>query len=366
MKTDISSLELDYLMHELSFVKGSRVDKIFLKDKKDMFIQLYKAEFGKKLLRINVPHFLYATEDKPEFGHPSSFGMALRKRLHNLIITGFTNMKNERVVKITFEKKNEFGVIKRYFLYCELFLKGNLILVDEHGDIELVAEHQVWKDREIKPKAHYTVPQKKSLRLKEDLEKDLVKYLAEDMSLGGEFAEEILYRVHIDKHRHKLSESEIALLEKEIDDLTHIRDRSAYIYTKDKKKYAYPFQLSSFTDYDKIERFDTFNAALDHLFTRRMKTQKLEVQKKEKEKKLGKFEKIIKTQEEQLKKNERIIEESTKKGDLIYQNYAEITSILDQLKKARETMSWKEIKKNLKNPMIKKISEKNGKIVLDL
>ena len=367
MKTEISSLELSYLIKELEKLKGSRIEKIYAKDNKDLFIQFYKAELGKPILRVKAPNFLYLTLHKPSFSHPSNFCTALRKRLTNGKLTGISKLGNERIVKLTIDKMDENGLIKKKYLFFELFLKGNVILTDDSMDIDILAEGQIWANRELKAKQKYSVPKKHVYKLKGELDVELVKFLAESMNLGGEFAEEVCHRATIDKKRKVLSDSDVKLVNESIEELKSDSGGMGYVYSIAGKKQIYPFLMKSLVNYDKLDTFSSFNEALDSVLTAQDKLVQDKTLKKEKDKKKNKYEKILDAQQKSLEKNEKLIDDCTKKGDLIYQNFNYIAELLDQLKLARNTMSWKEIKGKLKNhKTIKSIDEKNGKIVLDI
>ena len=76
---------------------------------------------------------------------------------------------------------------------------------------------------------------------------------------------------------------------------------------------------------------------------------------------------IIRQQEAMIKGMEKAIDENQKKGELIYEHYTELESILKELNKAKEKYSWKEIKEKLKvHDVIKDLDEKDKKIVVDL
>lgn len=367
MKKDMSSLDMEYMIRDLAILKKSRIDKIFTFSKKDVLFQVYKAELGKPILRLNVPHLFYMTRHKAEFGHPSNFCMALRKRLKNGIITGLSKMGNERIIKLTIEKKEEDGFIRKYHLYFEFFMKGNVILVDDYGDIQLVAEPQVWSERKIKPKEVYHLPRKQVKELQNSLGKELVKYLAEECNLGGEFAEEVCFRSSIEKDRTEISDVEKKVIEDNIDAIRdHENNKGGFIYKIKGKKHIYPIRMGSLHYDGDIEIFDDFNSAVDDVFSKELKKMIKDSMSEKENKVVKKYQRIIDNQNMQLEKNNKIIEECSAKGDLIYQNYHEIDTILKELRKARETMSWKEIKEKISNPRIKKINEKAGKIILDL
>jgi len=73
---------------------------------------------------------------------------------------------------------------------------------------------------------------------------------------------------------------------------------------------------------------------------------------------------IIKQQETTITGLKKSIKENQEKAEVIYENYEKIKKILTEINKAKKTMSWKEIKKEL--PKNVKILEKEKKIILDI
>ena len=63
MQSEITVLELKYLVKELQVLVGSRVDTIYQPD--EFYVQVHKAGTGKMLLRIEK-NALWITQKKPE------------------------------------------------------------------------------------------------------------------------------------------------------------------------------------------------------------------------------------------------------------------------------------------------------------
>ena len=79
------------------------------------------------------------------------------------------------------------------------------------------------------------------------------------------------------------------------------------------------------------------------------------------------MESIIKQQENKIKGLQISITENQKKAELIYEKYVIVNKLLEDLKRAREKMSWKEIKDKLKDhKIVKDIKENEKKLVLEL
>lgn len=370
MKDGISSLELSYLVKEIRSIVHSRIDKIYSNDNKDLFIQLYKAELGKPILRAHVPKYTYMTTYKPNFAYPSNFVMRLRKMVKNGMIRAVSKIENERIMKIKIEKKENMDLVVRtsiFHLYFEFFLKGNIVLTDESDRIISAAENQVWADRKIRIGEKYMVPEKHVSPLRPSLDKELVRYIAEDMGYGGEIAEEVCELSSIDKHRKELAEWEMKTVKDSLESLTDMeKNTKGHVYGSGDSRRIYPFPMKTRERYKEHTMHDSFNAAIDSVMSSEMAENVRTSMDKEKQKTLKKQERIIDAQKKQLEKNKKIIEENTAKGDLIYSNYSEIQEIFEQLKEARKTMDWSEIKEKIKNKKIISIDEKSGKIVLDL
>jgi len=76
---------------------------------------------------------------------------------------------------------------------------------------------------------------------------------------------------------------------------------------------------------------------------------------------------LIEKQEEQLKIIEETYKENVQKGELLYEKYQIVDTLLKDLKVAKEKHSWKEIKEKLKSfHFVKEIKENEGKIILEI
>ena len=76
---------------------------------------------------------------------------------------------------------------------------------------------------------------------------------------------------------------------------------------------------------------------------------------------ISKQQKIIDMQLKQKAKLEEDYAACNKKAEALYQHYQQVQHLLEQLKEARKTMSWQEIKEKLKShKIIKNINEKNN------
>jgi len=371
MKTQLSSLEAHYLVKELKFLIGGRVDKIFQVDKKEFYLLLHVPSIGKKILRI-TDKLMYLTSNKPSTETPPGFCMYLRKQLGNGKLKEISQKESERIIEFVFEVKE--GLRK---LVVELFGGGNLLILDENNVILSATHYEKYKDRDVLAKNDYNYPKMKYnlfelkiLNLRELMLKsnkdNIVKCLAVDLGLGGIYSEEICLLAKVDKNQRpgNLKNSEVDEIYSTINKITNKKINSQIIY-KDKEAIdAAPFKLEFYKD-NEAKEFETFNSALEHYFINELKL----VKKKESpyESKINELKRIVSEQEDTIKKFNDKVAENTKKGELIYSNYSLIKEIIEEINKAKEKHSWKDIKKKLKgHKVIKDVDIKDKRIVIEV
>lgn len=367
MKTQISSLELFYLLKEIDIAK-SKVQQIYEIEKKDYIIQLHKTGIGKLLLRITPPSFFYQTKYKPEVQSPKGFIMGLRKHLKNSFFQSIQQIGFERIIELQFDTKEG----KKY-LYIELFGKGNVILTDENLNIINVAEQQRWADRFIKPGVEYTYPKREhnllelsKHELKEVInsEENIGKILATEFGLGKTYSDEVLKVAGIDKTIKELTDKDITELNNALQDLKSRELKPQIIYIDDMIKDIVPIDIIAYNDMKK-DKIESYNQAFDLVLTKEQKEVIEKVSSSKYEKQLGKVQKIIDMQSLQIEKLAATAKESQQIGESIYNNYQLIDEIFKELKKAKEKISWKEIKTKLKDHKIIK-DVNNGRITIDI
>lgn len=332
MKNQLTALDIHYLIKEFKELANSKVDKIYHPARKELLIQLYITNKGKKILRIMAPNLIFLTARKGEAEKPSGFCMFLRKSLEGSRLKEIKQINSERVVELVFQKK------EKYSLIIELFSKGNIVFCDNNKKIIALVEKQKWKDRNVDVGEKYIYPKKEYnfLKLKESefasfLKKSnkesIVKALAAELGFGGEYAEELCLLAGIKKNK-KLKELE----KKEIKGL--------------------------FDNIKKLINKKTGNLSAEI---------EPSIEKPLKSKTMIKTENIIKKQQERIKAVKNEIKEENKKAEMIYQKYKLVDEILKEMKKAREKHSWKEIERRLKgHKIIKKVISKESKIIVEI
>lgn len=354
MKIEMSALDLKYAVEELQELVGGRVDKIYQIGKREFFFRFYVPNKGKKILKLFLPNLMYLTARLGRMPQtPMGYCAFLRKYLNNARVREIRQKGFERIIEIVFEKKEKF------VLLIEMFSSGNMILCNENHIMLSPLEGQDWRCRSIRKGLKYEFPPERENILKLNLvrfkeiifgsERDsIVKTLAVDFGLGGVYAEEVCFGV-IDKGKGDVGDEEIKNLFKSLDELLS-RKLKPVAY---KGRRAFPFALKSFEG--EYKEFESFSAALDSVNFEKKVAFK------------DKIDVIIEKQEQNLTVLEKEIDENKKKGDGIYNNYALIADVLDQINVARKKISWGEIKEKLKgHKVVKEINEGEGKIVIEI
>jgi len=366
MPYTITALDMHFLVKELQVLISAKVDKIYQPNKQEFLIVFHIPRTGKKILRINLPNYMYLTEFKGDVpSQPSEFCKMLRKYLTNARLREFSQLGFERIVELVFEKKD--GKQK---LYIELFSIGNLVLTNEEGTIRSAVVTKKWRDRTIRGNIKYEYPRREhdctSIGLAEFQElvkksdkESIVKTLALDLGLGGRYSEELCLRASIDKSKKNLTELQIKALFKEIDKL-----RKSEIQAMSAGDVISPVQLTQFQD---VNLFNTFSEALDNVITKTVQEEQKKQSESAHSKELKRLQKVLKEQEETIKKLKKSAKENQKKGELIFEEYTTVNEVLIELNKAKEKLSWKEIKAKLKgHKVIKEIHEKNKEVIVEL
>ncbi|HII71276.1 TPA: hypothetical protein HA265_00805 [Candidatus Woesearchaeota archaeon] len=383
MKTEISSLELHFLVEELQSLVSSKVEQIYQVQEEggdlEFLFQFHLPGEGKRLLRIIMGKVLYLASNKGEApDKPPNFCLYLRKKLKNARLRSISQEGFERVVNMLFETKDA-----KFNLHIELFSKGNMILADESDTVLSALQYQEWKDRSIKPKKPYVPPQRgfnflslsaESLKaaLLASEKENLVKTLAIDVGLGGVFAEELCSMADIDKNvkSSSLSDGELSRLFSSSQDLLH-KELSPVIIYKDVDKDSSPQDILPFSisHYDGLvsRPFSSFNDAIDFVLTKKVDSSRVDSVAKESKTRQGQVDEIIHQQRLRIEGLETSEKENQRKGEIIYENYASVDELLRQVKELRKDHSWSEIKALLKsNSLVKSVDEKTGDIVLEL
>ncbi len=349
MKEEMSSVDIRYIVKELQWLIGARVDKVY-HNGDEIRLKLRTKEGRVDLILQAGKRFHITTYVKEAPKQPSSFTMLLRKHLSGGFIDAIEQHSFDRIVKVR---------VGEYTLIGELFRRGNVILVDSEDKIIAALRYGEYKDRTIKPKAEYRFPPARENPLDVSLERfielmrenkdlELVRALARKLNMGGMYAEEISIRAGFEKTTPVKELSDEDLLRVYEAMLKTFNDEpKPNIVFKDRSMHdVVPIELKIYEGFKK-RYFKTFSEALDEYFggitlekAKIEQTKRLETKKKQLLTTLKKQEEMLKGFEEGAKVNQEI-------GDLIYANYALIERLLEEFRKATETLGWDEFKKRI-------------------
>ncbi len=177
---------------------NSFIKKIYQVGPSEFIFQLYRSDLKKVHLFISLTKgIMFHEAERPDEASP--LAMTLRRMLSERRITGIEQINFDRVVKITLHTGQE--------LILELFREGNLIITNE-GLIEYAFNQREWRNRKIIRGEAYKPPMDSNPLDYTDAEfqdklqgskASIVQTLATRLSLGGENAEELVFRMGIDK-----------------------------------------------------------------------------------------------------------------------------------------------------------------------
>jgi predicted ribosome quality control (RQC) complex YloA/Tae2 family protein len=366
MKYSFSAMDLHMLLTEME-LGGSKVEKIYQPKKNDFLFVLHIPGHGKRILMVRLPGAMFLTDYKGEMPEePSQFCLFLRKHLSGSRVRATEQLGFERIVRMAFETKEA-----KYNLYIELFSQGNLVLCSEDGIIRSALIYKAWKDRTIRGGIAYDYPSRPHNLLEISLDglnqilagdkESVVKALALDLGLGGKYSEELCARAGIVKSKKRLNAQELESLFKEIQAMRSSRTDARICGME-----PLPFHMLTYEG-KQCEKRESFSEAVSEVVTSSVMTEEEDARREQDSKARKRIEKMMLEQEQAIASLQKSIVDNQRKGELIFENYAVVREVLDELNKAKRKHSWKEIKDKLKgHHTIKEIDEKEQQVVVDL
>ncbi len=119
-----------------NIASGGRIEKIYQPERDEIILQMRTREGGKRLLinaGSNNPRISFTSIQKENPMQAPMFCMLLRKHLTGALLSSVMQMGFERVVKLTFETRDELGFECKKYLIAEIMGKySNLIFADEN------------------------------------------------------------------------------------------------------------------------------------------------------------------------------------------------------------------------------------------
>jgi predicted ribosome quality control (RQC) complex YloA/Tae2 family protein len=336
----MSGIDTRAMVAELAGKLPLWIDKVYQFDSHTLAIRLngenraryqFIAEAGRRA------HFVKNLPEPPK--NPPQFAMLLRKYLSGGKVLAIHQHGLERIIVFSIGKGTT-----TFHLIIELYDEGNVILTDECYAIIKPLRHHRFKDREVVPRAQYTMspsdPTASEANLAAALKKDdrdLVRALAIGCMLGGTYAEYICAKAGLDKTTPAASVDPVVVfreLQALFDTVMHSPNP---VVTK---KHCEPVDLLGEPG---AQHFPTFSEALETFFP----LTKAERKTAEARPKLSREERILKYQRSAIKKFEDKIEKTEAIVAAIYENYALVTQVIASLDAASKRFSWQEIEKRL-------------------
>lgn len=359
----MSNVDIYTISDELNnLLSGARVDKSFQPTNDIVVIRFHVAGTGRVDLVMQCGSRIHTSQyplENPTI--PPSFPMLLRKRIKGAHVESIKQHNFDRVVEIRVKKDQYYTIV------VELFDKGNIILLDDENNIIQPLKRKQMSARDISSKKEYVFPEERGINpisitedeltsVFENSEIDVVRTLAMS-GFGSLYAEEIIARanetIEIEKTTptRELNEKQINAIYtniKELFDSLKEGKIKPQIVKKDTKEDVVPLDLVKYQDFEKTQ-FKNFNEACDEFYSKKVNTTIKDVKEAAWNKKVNKFEKRLRLQQETLDNFNKTIEESQYKGEIIYSNYTTIENIVNVVTQARDKgYSFKDIGKTLK------------------
>ena len=379
----MSNVDIYAISSELTTkLKDARFQKAYQPSKDTVLIRFHVPGSGRVDVIFQAGLRVHITQYPPLNPKvPPSFPMLLRKYLSGATIIQVRQHNFDRIMEIEFQKEH------KYTLIIELFSKGNIILLDEEGQIILPLKRKLWQDRKISSKETYKYPPERGINPlhagKDEIKDlflnsntDIIRTLAKS-GLGGLYAEEIVLRAEVTKDKPASEISDVELesiyhaLREVFDPLLGDKFHPQIIH--DGKDDVLPLDLRMYEKYGK-KSFSSFNEAADEFYSSIVGEDIKKVHEDIWAAEVGKFEKRLKIQMESVEKFEKTVQQSKIKGDLLYSHYHEVEEVLEIINQAREKYSWQEIIRIIKDARKKKVKgtetiesvDKLGNITLNL
>jgi predicted ribosome quality control (RQC) complex YloA/Tae2 family protein len=367
MSFSLSSLDVKYLVKEVApIIADAFVDKVYQgkEEKGEVLFRLRSPKLGKLQLFLKIPEAFFLTDHKyvwPDY--PSGFCMQLRKQLMNTQLVSLEQHGFERIVILTFRKGETV-----WKLIIELFNKGNIVLVSSDNIIRGVMDLQRWKDRTLRVNAPYEFPpdERRSLSLSAaELEdvfrasgKDLVKFCATNLGLGGKYAEELVASSSLDKKALVLTNADAIILHRSLEELFE-RPLSPVLFVDD----TAPFSLKS----KEGESVESFSSAIESLVVTEKTADVAAAGNAISNKATNKWKLIIDEQTQKVAGYEKSATENYRKGEFIYEKYQDLNALFTTLQSLHKKSGWSAVKEYIteKNfPLV--ANEEKGTITLTL
>lgn len=369
MKKEFSVIELACVVKEMQVLVGARITKVLQYSDKFIAFECFKTGVGRVFINFLKPGLFWFGQTKSVSGD-FGFHKNISKQIDGSKISKISQVGSERIVKIDLTTAD-----KTFVLYAELFNKGELILCNPEGKILCLWETQLWKDRELKVGIQYSLPQKLSdiFSMPEEdfnaslgiIDETVSKTLATELGLGGTYANELCAISGIDKNKNSLTAEELRVLYANLHYLLKRKSDARVVYENNAVKDIVPFPIKAYESL-KQSSFAAYCGAIDEIVSKIEQKEQSQKSVSVFESKKKKLNNIIEVQKLHLSAVEKEAAIEQRKGEMMYENYQQLKSLLDKISAIAKTVSFRDIKSRSKEFGIKDFDDKVGDIVVEI
>ena len=358
MKFQMSSLDIKAAVAECQPLTRGRIAKV-LAGKSKVALAVHVSEKGKKWIGISVPGFVFMTDEKPVINGVSPFQSALKKHLEGGRLISIEQPGFERAVILTFETKEGIAM-----LAAELFAPGNAVLCC-NDKVLMLLKKDLKKNQEIgapykPPIGRRSMWEMDSKEIEEILSasNDPVSEVLAKNGLGAVWAKEVCLRAGLDLQK-KSSPLDAKDIEKALREIKNEPLNPQIVFEGDAILDVKPFPLKVYGS--NRQQPCSMGEGIAQVIASH------EIIASRNSGHIDKVENILERQRKYLAELNNDAKENARKGELIFEKYQVVKEVLDELKKARPRLPWKEIKARLNDhPLIKEINEAKGEITIEL
>ncbi|MCL2712840.1 MAG: NFACT family protein [Methanomassiliicoccaceae archaeon] len=372
MKKEMSAFDVRSVVNEMRTLEGSHMDKIFHWGAGNVLFRINVQGQGKKELFFNDKRWLYMPEDKPDTPiTPTSFATFLRKYIDNARIGKITQLGFDRIVIVEVLKSEA-----EYKLIFEMFGGGNVLLVLD-GKIVNCLIHKTRRDRTVRPGEEYVTPSSRYDPTSSDLElftdilknsnTDLVRTLAMDANLGGQYAEEICERTGIKKNvkPSDLGHDDVENVYRTMNDIVAaaLSSSEAIMYKNDNDVVEIsPVDLKIFEKCEK-ETFNSMSSAIASMISSVKKEEDAVFVDPD----IEKLQRRVSRQKETIEEYRNEADMLKAHADSLYSNYAKVNELLNVLSEQSKKLGWDKLREGaMKIPFVDTIEPSKNSVIIDI
>lgn len=372
-KKGMSSSDIAIILNEFSHqLENYSIDNIY--ELNDILVFRFKGftpGFPRSLSLVVEPgKRIHLTDYKRTFPpHPTDKILTFRKFLKKGRIVACHQYGSDRIVVF---KVHHPETERNFTIFCELFGKGNVVLIEhvtredgtQFDKVLYALWYRVFRDRRLLPGKEFVSPPTRGKSILEVTEEDLnslpeevlgdqiVKVLVRNFGAAGEVVEEVLANAGLPKtqkaseiipERSTILVEALAMFKKKIEE-----GPPQILYEEGEEEpftvLPYPFQSVPAA---KRENFESFNIACDQYFSPR-ELLSTSADEKQQEARLKQLQKQLAKQEEHLVTLREDAEKKKELGNILYSNAHLLEELFNTILSAnKKGMPWEEIESRL-------------------